>query len=80
ALSSHGVGLAWAADGFVVSGAYQSFNDTNKRTLDATTLGAASQWGSVRLAANAGRNTAETAAGRFTVQRVLSAGGTWAAT
>ena len=45
-----------------------------------TTLGAAYQWGSVRLAANAGRNKAETAAGRFTVQRVLSAGGTWAAT
>ena len=34
----------------------------------------------MRLAANAGRNKAETAAGRFTVQRVLSAGGTWAAT
>ena len=45
-----------------------------------TTLGAAYQWGSVRLAANAGRNKAETAANRFTVQRVLSAGGTWAAT
>ena len=75
-----GVGLAWAADGFVVSGAYQSFNDANKRSLDATTLGAAYQWGSVRLAANAGHNKAETAAGRFTVQRVLSAGGTWAAT
>ena len=80
ALSSRGVGLAWAADGFAVSGAYQSFNDANKRSLDGTTLGAAYQSGSVRLAANAGRNKAETAAGRFTVQRVLSAGGTWAAT
>ena len=64
----------------MVSGAYQSFNDANKRSLDGTTLGAAYQWGSVRLAANASRNKAETAAGRFTVQRVLSAGGTWAAT
>lgn len=80
ALSSRGVGLAWAVDGVVVSGAYQSFNDTNKRSLDGTTLGAAYQWGSVRLAANAGRNKAETAAGRFTVQRMLSAGSTWAAT
>ena len=80
ALSSRGVGLAWGADGLVVSGAYQSFNDANKRSLDGTTLGAAYQWGSVRLAANAGRNKAETTAGRFTVQRMLSAGGTWAAT
>ena len=78
ALSSRGVGLAWAADSFVVSGAYQSFNDAKKRSLDATTLGAAYQWGSVRLAANAGHNKAETAAGRFTEQRVLSAGATWA--
>ena len=62
ALSSRGVGLAWAADGLVVSGAYQSFNDANKRSLDGTTLGAAYQWGSVRLAANAGRNKAETVA------------------
>lgn len=79
ALSSRGVGLAWAAGGGVVSGAYQNFKDVNKRTLEGTTLGAAYQWGSVRLAANAGRNKAETAAGRFTEQRVLSAGGTWAA-
>lgn len=79
ALSSHGVGLAWAADGFVVSGAYQRFNDANKRTLDGATLGASYQWGSVRLASNAGRSKAETAAGRFTEQRVLSAGATWAA-
>ena len=80
ALSSRGVGLAWAGDGVVVSGAYQSFHDVNKRSLDGTTLGASYQWGSVRIAANAGRSKAETAANRFTVQRVLSAGGTWAAT
>lgn len=80
ALSSHGVGLAWAGNGLVVSGAYQNFNDANKRTLDGATLGASYQWGSLRLAANAGRSKAETAAGRFTEQRMLSAGGTWAAT
>ena len=80
ALSSHGVGLAWAGNGLVVSGAYQTFNDANKRTLDGATLGASYQWGSLRLAANAGRSKAETAAGRFTEQRMLSAGGTWAAT
>jgi predicted porin len=80
ALSSHGVGLAWAGNGFVVSGAYQSFKDAHKRSLDGATLGASYQWGSVRLAANAGRSKAETDAGRFTVQRMVSAGGTWAAT
>lgn len=80
ALSSHGVGLAWAGNGLVVSGAYQTFNDADKRSLDGATLGASYQWGSVRLAANAGRNKAETAEGRFTVQRMLSAGATWAAT
>ncbi len=80
ALSSHGVGLAWAGNGLVVSGAYQTFNDSNKRSLDGATLGASYQWGAVRLAANAGRSKAETAAGRFTEQRMLSAGGTWAAT
>ncbi|MBT9513851.1 MAG: porin [Acidovorax sp.] len=80
ALSSRGVGLAWAADGFVASGAYQNFKDTNQRTLDGTTLGAAYQWGTVRLAANAARSEAETAAGKHTVQRVLSAGATWSVT
>jgi predicted porin len=64
----------------VVSRAYQSFKDANNRSLDGATLGASYQWGSVRLAANAGRSKAETDAGRFTVQRMLSAGGTWAAT
>ena len=80
ALSSRGVGLAYAASGFTMSGAYQSFKDTNKRTLDGATLGAAYQWGTVRLAANAARSEAETAAGRHTVQRVLSAGATWSVT
>ena len=80
ALSSQGLGLAWAGNGLVVSGAYQSFNDADKRSLDGATLGASYQWGSVRLAANAGRSKAETAAGRYTVQRVLSAGATWSLT
>jgi len=78
ALSSQGVGLAYAASGFTVSGAYQTFKDVNKRTLDGATLGAAYQWDTVRLAVNAARSEAETAAGRYTVQRVLSAGATWA--
>lgn len=80
ALSSRGLGLAYAARGFTLSGAFQTFKDVNQRTLDGATLGAAYQWGSVRLAANAGRNKAETAADKHTVQRVLSAGATWSVT
>lgn len=80
ALSSRGVGLAYAAGGFTVSGAFQRFKDVNQRTLDGTTLGAAYQWDKVRLAANAARSEAETAVGKHTVQRVLSAGTTWSVT
>ena len=79
ALSSHGLGLAYADGGFTVSGAWQTFKDANLRPLDAATLGAAWQWGSVRLAANAGRSKAQTGAATHTEQRVLSAGATWAA-
>ena len=78
ALSSHGLGLAYADGGFTVSGAWQTFKDANLRPLDAATLGAAYQWGSVRLAANAGRSKAKTGAATHTEQRVLSAGATWA--
>lgn len=80
ALSSRGLGLAYAASGVTVSGAFQTFKDVNQRTLDGATLGAAYQWGKVRLAANAGRSKAETAANQHTVQRMLSAGATWAVT
>lgn len=79
ALSSHGLGLAYAGGGFTVSGAWQTFKDANLRPLDATTLGAAYQWGSLRLAANAGRSKAQTGAATYTEQRVLSAGATWTA-
>ncbi|WP_159914842.1 porin [Pantoea sp. 18069] len=80
ALSSRGLGLAYAARALTLSGAFQTFKDANQRTLDGATLGAAYQWGKVRLAANAGRSKAETAADRNTVQRMLSAGATWALT
>lgn len=80
ALSSRGLGLAYAANGLTVSGAFQTFKDVNQRELDGATLGAAYQWGKVRLAANAGRSKAETAANQHTVQRMLSAGATWAVT
>ncbi len=77
ALSSRGLGLAYADGGFTVSSAFQTFKDANQRTLDGATLGAAWQWGSVRLAANAGRSKAQTGAATHTEQRVLSAGATW---
>lgn len=80
ALSSRGVGMAYAASGVTLSGAFQTFKDTNQRTLDGATLGAAYQWNTVRLAANAARSEAETAVGKHTVQRVFSAGATWSVT
>lgn len=80
ALASRGVSLAYAANGLTVTGAYQTFKNANRLDLDAAMVGAAYNWGSVRLSANAGRSKAETAAGRFTVQRVLAAGVTWAMT
>lgn len=79
ALSSHGLGLAYAGGGFTVSGAWQTFKDANLRPLDAATLGAAWQGGSLRLAANAGRSKAQTGAATHTEQRVLSGGATWTA-
>ena len=74
------VGMAYAASGVTLSGAFQTFKDTNQRTLDGATLGAAYQWNTVRLAANAARSEAETAVGKHTVQRVFSAGATWSVT
>jgi len=79
-LSSRGLGLAYAGGDLTVSGAYQSFRSAEGRTLDAYTLGAAYRWGAWRLAANAGRSKAQTSATAETVQRVFSAGGTFAAT
>ncbi|XAH23471.1 porin [Xylophilus sp. GW821-FHT01B05] len=79
-LSSSGAGLAYASGDLAVSGAYQGFKDADGRKLEAYTLGASYRWGALRLAANAGRNKAQTSATAETVQRVLSAGGTFAAT
>ncbi|AVS70412.1 porin [Paracidovorax avenae] len=78
--SSRGAGLAYAAGGLTVSGAYQNFKSPAGLALDAATLGVAYQFGSVRLMANTGRSKAETSATARTVHRVHSVGGTWAAT
>ncbi|MDD2546364.1 MAG: porin [Burkholderiaceae bacterium] len=80
AQSSAGAGLAYAAGDLAVSGAYQSFQSASGLTLQAATLGAAYQLGSVRLALNTGRQAGETSASAETVQRVHSAGATWSAT
>lgn len=79
-LSSRGLGLAYAAGGFTVSSAFQTFKAADQRTLDGATLGVAYRWDTLRLAANAARSKAETAAGKHTVQRVMSAGATWSIT
>lgn len=80
AQSSVGAGLAYAAEGWTVSGAYQRFQTAANLHLDAATLGAAYQWGSVRLALNTARSEGDTSATARTVQRVHSAGATWSVT
>ncbi|UCU99170.1 porin [Acidovorax radicis] len=80
ALPSRGLGLAYAAGSFTVSSAFQTFKAADQRTLDGATLGVAYRWDTLRLAANAARSKAETAAGKHTVQRVMSAGATWSIT
>ncbi len=80
AQASTGAGLAYAAGPWAVSGAYQRFKTATQLELEAATLGAAYQWDSVRLALNTARSEADTSATARTVQRVHSAGLTWAAT
>lgn len=80
AQQSAGAGLAYAANGWVVSGAYQRFTTATNLPLRAATLGAAYQLGSVRLAVNTARSLANTSATARTEQRTHSAGATWSAT
>ncbi|QHI98471.1 porin [Xylophilus rhododendri] len=80
AKSSTGLGGQYQIEQFVVSGAWQKFKSANYLDLDAGTLGAAYQFKSVKLAANYGRNKGQTTGTASTVQKVASAGATWAAT
>lgn len=80
AQSSVGAGLSYTAAGWVVSGAHQRFKTASELPLQASTLGAAYQWGSVRLAVNTARHQGDTSATARTVQRVHSAGATWSVT
>lgn len=79
AQSSVGVGLGYAMDGWVVSGAYQHFKTARDLPLQAATLGVAYQQGGVRLAVNTARNAADTSSTARTVQRLHSVGATWSA-
>lgn len=80
AQSSAGAGLAYAVGDWVVSGAHQRLKTASELPLQASTLGAAYQLGSVRLAVNTSRHEADTSATARTVQRVHSAGATWSVT
>lgn len=77
---SAGAGLAYAAGGWVISGAYQRFTTAADLPLRATTLGVAYQFGSVRLAVNTARSHAQMSPAARTEQRTHSAGATWSAT
>lgn len=76
-MSSSGLGLGYSTAAWVISGALQTFKNADHHKLDAASLGISHRWRSLKLAANVGRNTAETQVGRHTIQRVLSVGGTW---
>ncbi|CAB5686999.1 Outer membrane porin protein BP0840 precursor [Delftia tsuruhatensis] len=80
ARSSAGAGLSYTSNPWTVSGAFQRFRTSDRLTLEAATLGAAYQAGSLRLALNTARSDGQTSATSRTVQRVHSAGVTWAAT
>ncbi|MCH8623033.1 porin [Undibacterium sp. TS12] len=74
ALSTMGAGLAYQQDGLSVSGAYMKFKNSADFGLQAYTLGAAYQFGSVQLKANVGSNRADTSSTRQTHQRIASVG------
>ncbi|KAB2900128.1 MAG: porin [Burkholderiaceae bacterium] len=80
AQSSAGAGLAYANAGWTISGAHQRFKTSSNLELKAGIVGAAYQWGRVRLALSTARSEGETSASGRTVQRVHSLGTTWSAT
>ncbi len=77
AQSSMGLGGAYAAGGFTVSGAHQKFKSSTYLDLEGSTLGVAYQWDTIKLAANYGRSKGETTLTARTVQKVSSVGATW---
>lgn len=79
ARSSAGAGLAYTSKLLTASGAYQRFKTADNLELNAATLGAAVNWGNVRIALNTARSDGQTTASRRTVQRVHSLGATWSA-
>ena len=80
ASSSKGASLLYAQSGLTVSGAFQTFRAADNRKLDGYTLGANYRTGSMKWAATAGRNQAETSSIAKTTLSVYSVGGTWTAT
>lgn len=78
--SSTGLGAVYQEGALTVSGAWQTFKSASRLDLDGATLGAAYQWGPVRLAANFGRSEGFTTVTARTIQKVASAGATWSVT
>lgn len=74
ALSTMGAGLTYQQDGLSVSGAWMKFKNSADFDLQAYTLGAAYQLGSVQLKANFGSNRADTSTTKQTRQRIASGG------
>lgn len=74
ALSTIGAGLTYKQDALSVSGAWMKFKNSADFDLQAYTLGAAYQLGSVQLKANFGSNRADTSTTKQIRQRIASGG------
>lgn len=80
ALSTMSVGLAYQQDGLNISGAWMKFKNSADFDLQAYTLGAAYQLGSVQLKVNFGQNRADTSTTKQTRQHIASGGAALALT
>ncbi|WP_240939260.1 porin [Diaphorobacter sp. HDW4A] len=76
ALSSGGLLFSFEDRDMVVSGAYQTFKDTEGHALKAWNVGTSYKAGTVRLAASAAHSEADQGSSQSTVQRVYSLGAT----
>lgn len=73
-LSTEGAGLTYKQGALVLSGATMRFHNRDNLRLDASTVGAAYQWGDWIFKGNVGYNHADVAANKEVRQRIAAAG------
>ncbi|WP_228529762.1 porin [Diaphorobacter caeni] len=79
-LSSGGLLFSVEDRDMIISGAYQTFKDSESRALKAWTVGSSYKSGTVRFAASAARSEADLGSSLSTIQRVYSLGATMSTT